>query len=177
MMNTNQFKQVSLVGRIAYGIMCAEYYAKATYPDKDWTPLFKNMWAITNAQYWDEWANKYIEVIPEYLFEFPTYEASDFEYLSKPEYDVFTKLQRNTSPLWNNILKKIYEMEEIYAYSTIPGIGLESISILSEIIKILDEAGIQLPPIEKVAFSHFEEREGWGEHFDGSQLSTIISPK
>ena len=173
MFNTKPFQTISMAGRIACGILCAENYAKAMYPHKDWSPLFEITWSITSSASWDDWADRYIEVIPEYLFEFDSYEASDFEYLTKPDYETLVALQKNTSTDWNAILKKIYEIEELYAYSTIPNHGKESLVLLEEIASILSKASVELPPINTVSFSHFSERNGWGNPFDGRKLSSI----
>lgn len=174
MSEIKQFKNISLVGRIAYGILCAENYANKIYHDKNWSPLFELIWSITNSTSWDDWADKYIEVIPEYLFEFDSYEDSNFEYLTQADYETFSSLQKNTSADWNNILKKIYEIEELYAYSTIPNYGKNSIVIIEEIASILIKASVPLPDIKKVSFSKFNERDGWGNPFDGTKLSTFL---
>lgn len=65
-------------------------------------------------------------------------------------------------------------MEEEYAYTSIPGRGAESISMLEEIMAILNAEGVELPDSKSVAFSHFEERRGRGNYFDGTPLSRIL---
>ena len=39
----NSFNKISMIGRFAYAVMCAERYALAKYPEKDWRPLFSWM--------------------------------------------------------------------------------------------------------------------------------------
>ena len=63
---------------MAYSILCVGEVLVAKYPDDDWSVLSKEMLKATST-YWDEWGNRFIEIIPEYLFEFDTYEESDFE--------------------------------------------------------------------------------------------------
>ncbi len=50
-------------GRMAYAILCVEKYLKEKYPDDAWNELSKLMWSVTSI-YWDEWDNKFIEIIP-----------------------------------------------------------------------------------------------------------------
>lgn len=60
------FKTISIRGRIAYGIMCAESYALSKFPDRDWKPLFQVLWGISRDDvYWDEWASDVIDRLPE----------------------------------------------------------------------------------------------------------------
>ena len=56
------FENISVTGRIAYGIMCAEEYLVYKYPDKDWVVVFKAFWEITNLELWDEWIDKTVEI-------------------------------------------------------------------------------------------------------------------
>ncbi len=96
------FENISVTGRIAYGIMCAEEYLVYKYPDKDWIVVFKDFWEITNLELWDEWIDKTVEIIPEYLFEFNSYISSCFEYLTESKYNKLKKVYNNT-PLYNII--------------------------------------------------------------------------
>lgn len=82
---------VSVLGRVAYAIMCFEKYAVTVYPNVDFSPVAEIMWSIIDgSNYLDESSYRYIEIVPECLFEFKSYEESNFEYLSKEEYDLFT---------------------------------------------------------------------------------------
>ena len=93
-MNKDLLLKVSMNGRMAYAIMCVEKYLLVKYPDKDWEKLAQLMWEATNT-YWDAWDNKYIEIVPEYLFEFSNYDDSEFEELSKSDYDFYADLFRD----------------------------------------------------------------------------------
>ena len=54
------FEEVSFVGRIAYGIMCAEEYLTQQYPCKNWILVFESFWKITNLDLWDNWMDEVI---------------------------------------------------------------------------------------------------------------------
>ena len=62
----------------------------------------------------------------------------------------------------------------VYSYTSIPGKGKESIDLIKKSIKILEENDIKLPDPKKIEFSSFDEKNGWGNNFDGTYLSIIL---
>lgn len=170
-----QFEGISLLGRISYAIMCAEKYLTTIHPDRNWRPLFELLWSICKEEtFWDEWASKVIEVVPKYLFEFPTFEESDFEYLDKEGYETMKTLLIDHDAGTDTLLEGIVDMEEAYAYTEISGIGEESLDILGSIIKVLKDGEIPLPDPQVVAFSSFKECNGRGNSFDCRPLSIVL---
>ncbi len=172
---------ISMNGRMAYGIKCVEKFLLTVYPDKNWAILSEKMWPVTNMP-WDEWSEAFMEVIPQYLFEFDNYSDSGFEFISEDEYDSFVKLysgvsdgskEDDTDPV-NFLLHSLFRIEEVYAYTTIPGKGEECLDIIEEIVAILKGASIEVPDVNDFAFSSFDEKDGWGEFFDGKRLSLIL---
>ena len=169
------FENISIRGRIAYTIMCAENYVLEKYPNRNWKPLFCELWKIASSDiYWDQWAERIIEIIPEYLYEFPDYETSDFEYLTKQEYELFSKLQAKMPKDWNTILQTIYDMEEINAYTNVHGVGIDTLILLEKIVDIMKKENVKFPDPKAVSFSAFSQREGRGDPFDAKKLSLII---
>lgn len=63
------FTNVSLRGRICYGIMCAERYALNKFPNRDWDFVFSEFWKIQDDILWDEWSDRVIDLLPEYINE------------------------------------------------------------------------------------------------------------
>lgn len=173
-MNNYNFENISIVGRIAYGIMCAEEYLMHKYPNKDWKIIFKDFWKITNLELWDDWMEEIIEIIPEYLFEFNDYKSSDFEYLTEYKYNELKKVYDNTNDDVNIILKMVYELANSHAYSSINKNGEESLCQLEKITTFLENEGIALPETKDVQTHLFSEKKGWGNPFDGTNLSKIL---
>lgn len=170
-----QLKEVSLLGRIAYAIMCAEKYAKEKYPSKNWELIFAQFWKVSNCEALDRWSWEIMEYIPKYLFEFNDYESSDFEYIDKTTYNQLKELYHGVDDGINQILLNIREMEEEYAYSNVPDYGKVSLEYIDEIIAILENANIDSPAPALVKFSKFNERDGWGNPFDGTKLSIVLN--
>ena len=176
-MFANNFKGISLLGRISFGIMCAEKYAVNKSPDKNWVPLFERLWAVTAEEtYWDVWADQVVELLPECLFDSDEYSSSDFEYLTEEEFWEMRKLYSDMQDDWNTLLGRIHDIEDVYAYTAIPQDGVLSLGYLQEIVDILVNDDIGLPSWEKVSFSQFSECDGRGYSFDFKEkgLSEII---
>lgn len=175
-MNTDTLKNVSVLGRACYTIMCAEEYLMAIAPEKDWAPLFEIMWSIADDELWDGWLGKMVEIIPENMLEFDSYAESDFEYLSEEEYVVLKSLYAGMPEGLNTLIDCVFESVNVYAYGSIPGFGQDSLDVIDEAASVLAVARISLPNTEAVAFSSFEQKSGWGDNFDIKEkgLSKII---
>jgi len=170
---TNNFNDISMIGRFAYSVMCAERYALTKYPEKDWKPLFSWMWKGT-SEYFDEWYYRFMEILPEYLYEFDNFKDADFEFLNEEDYKFYSVLLKDIDKNMEKLMTIPAKISMVYSYTVIPGIGRESIKLVEEAIKILKENGIELPDPDAVSFSRFSEKDGWGEPFDGKQLSIIL---
>lgn len=173
-MSNYDFRNVSVTGRIAYGIMCAEEYLLNKYPNKDWEIVFNDFWKITNLELWDDWLDELIEIIPEYLFEFKDYKSSCFEYLTELKYNKLKKLYDNINDDVNIILNMVYELARSHVYSAVYENGSESLYNLDKIINFLENKAITLPDIKAVQMHLFSEKGGWGNTFDGTSLSKIL---
>ncbi|MCI8630515.1 MAG: hypothetical protein HFE57_13675 [Firmicutes bacterium] len=171
-----KFKKISVIGRIAYGIMCAEEYLIVKYPKKSWDIVFEKYWEVTNLRYWDEWMDEVMEYIPEYLFEFDNYEDSNFEYLKEEKYNELKNLYENISSDSdvNTILKMVWSLANSHAYASINGYGKESLDNLNAIILFLENNNINLPDFTKIDDLLFLENKGWGIRFDGKYLSKTL---
>lgn len=170
----NSFNKISMIGRFAYAVMCAERYALAKYPEKDWRPLFSWMWQGT-SDYFDEWYYRFMEILPEYLYEFNSYKDADFEYLSEDDYNYYSEFLKDIDENMETLLVIPTKISMVYSYTSIPGKGKECSDLVKQAIKILEDNDIDLPEIKDVAFSSFEEKNGWGEPFDGTKLSSILN--
>lgn len=174
MMKSKKLKQVSLLGRIAYAIMCAEKISVEKYPDKDWKVIFEIFWKACDCEALDVWSWEIMEYIPKYLFEFKDFESADFEYIDKEKYLKLVEIYKGVDDSINQILLAIRNIEEEYAYSSIPEYGRISLEYIDEILAILEKNGVSPPDPQLVAFSKFCERDGWGEPFDGTKLSIVL---
>ncbi|RDU24230.1 hypothetical protein [Anaerosacchariphilus polymeriproducens] len=169
-----ELKNISITGRIGYGIMCLEEYLLTKYPNKDWSFILEKYWQITSLELWDIWMDEVIEIIPEYLFEFDDYESSDFEHLSYENYLKLKEIYKGVGDDANIILKKVYDLANSHAYSSIVGEGKESLEVLDDVIKYLVNNEVILPNIEKVKKFTIDKNNGWGVSYNGKILSKIL---
>ena len=168
------FTNISITGRFAYAAMCAERYALAKYPEKDWKPLFTWMWKATE-NYFDEWYYRFMEILPEYLYEFDNYKDASFDYLSEKDYNYYAKFLKDIDNNMEELLVIPADITMVYCYTAIPGKGKESIDLVNKAIKILEDNIIVPPDPREVEFTSFDEKNGWGEHFDGTKLSIVLN--
>ena len=168
------FNNISLRGRIAYGIMCAENYVLQLHPERDWRPVFEVLWGIADEMYWDDWASDVIEILPEYISDSIQFDPDDFEKLDEEGYKHYCMLYRDMPASWAAIMREIVDMEEMYAFTTIPGTGSESIDSLKRIDALMEGEGVSTPNPKAVAFSLFSQNNGRGDPFDAKKLSKVI---
>ncbi len=116
-MNGKQFYDISIRGRIAYVILCFENYVKVKYPDIDMHPVLKMMWSVVDSSdYIDNSAYRYLEIVPECLFEKDYYSTDVFEKLTEDEYNKFTKILNGDDSDLNTIMMSVYDIAMEYAY-------------------------------------------------------------
>ena len=167
-------------GRMAYVIMCVERFLVALYPERDWSPVARKMWKAT-ADNWADWANEYCEIIPDFILSTDGYDAEEYEYISEEEYHAFLNLyngitagrEDDISDIVNYMLNKPYEMSMVYE-GTVIGDGKESIIIIENTESILLKNDIALPDSDLLTFSPFSQKNGWGNDFNGEELSVIL---
>ena len=174
-MNKKDFKNISMVGRLAYQLMCAERYFTYKYPNEDFTELFKLLWPVTNGMYFDTFSGYIVEIEPSCMLEFDSYEEQEWMYLTKEQYDIFKPLIQKFDQEDEDFLETLKDQIDVYAYSVVPKDTSESIDIVFDTIKFLKRHNILLPDIKLVEFSTIDQRRGWGDHFDGTKLSIILN--
>ena len=115
--------------------------------------------------------------MPKYINEFGNYADSHFDYLSEDDYNYYTSFLKDIDKDMEQLLVIPTEISMVYCYMPIPGKGKESIDLVRKAIQILKANNIEPPDPEKVAFSSFSEKNGWGNNFDGAPLSITLNPK
>ena len=174
-MNSKKFVDISIRGRIAYVILCFENYVKVKYPDVDMQPVLRLMWSVVDSSdYIDNSAYKYLQIVPECLFEKDHYSTDVFEELTEDEYNRFTKILNSDDPDLNSIMMSVYDIAMEYAYTNITNHGNETYEYLDKVIAILNNNSIPLPDIDKVSMSRFSESEGWGHCLEPKSISDML---
>lgn len=165
------FKIISIRGRIAYGVMCAESYALSKHPERNWRPLFQVLWDISQDDvYWDEWASDVIDRLPEVV---NSEDPRDYEELDPAMLEQFRKLYEGMPDAFNRILACIVDIEEADAYTVVQGHGAEALENLEDLIGVMRAEGVELPDTAGVEPMVFEG-DGRGPAFDARPLSRVL---
>lgn len=174
-MNKRDFYSISIRGMVAYCTMCLEGYVLEAYPDRDLSPVLALAWDIVGQEgFIDQSADRYMEVIPEYLFEFDDYEEAEFEHLTKEEFDKFRRLLSPDDQTLNLLMHRVYDVAMCYAYVAVANPPREAVDLVFDAIGALRERGIALPDFELVRGLSFNEYDGWGAHVSPEGLSRIL---
>ncbi len=188
----DDFKNITMIGKICYLFMCMERYLLALYPDHDLRPVARKMWQWS-SHWWDEAWDNYSTVVPEYLMEFGTYEETnersfDGE-LSKSDYDEIIALYNGiTNGKGENEFDQVMRLPIDFGNATegtsVKDAEAEVVECLVIMENILKKHDILLP--DKSILCHFEydrekpyvegEKEpGWGDFENTEYLSIILN--
>ena len=177
------FNNISMTGRLCYLFMCIEKYLTTLYPDRDWTPVSERLWSWTD-HYWNEAQDNTDQIIPEYLFEFSTYERTNkrcFEgELSKEHYDTMLKLydgitKGNSEDEINQVLFTTVEWGTVCEGSSFKGANAPTLNYLEWMESVLQKHSIEVPDREKVSSMTRDQKDGWGEFCDCKYLSIVLN--
>ena len=97
--------------------MCAERYALSKKPRDDWSVVFSEFWRIADDVYWDDWSDRVIDLLPEYIYDLDCYKADEFSWLDEQGFDTLKELYSEMGDDWGLLLQNIVDMEQVYAYT------------------------------------------------------------
>lgn len=171
----NKLSNLSIRGRVVYLIMCFENYVLAQYPNRDWQDVSEMMWKICDSSdYIDNSAYRYMEIIPEYLYEFDSYNDAEFDYLSEDEYRTFTAVVPADDKNIEVLMHSIYSVAMEYAYAGIPFGAPDTLPYIRNVESVMNTAKIDLPDLSKINML-VDTEHWWGMPFDGRYLSIILN--
>ncbi len=163
-MTQKEFREISIRGRIAYCIKCLNNYLNNTYPDSDFSSVTDIACRITeDGDYIDESAMAFMEIIPEYLYEFDNYEDAEFEYISKDQYESLTSLIPKEDNDLNIIMHSIYDIAMEYCYTSVEDHAKNNLKYIINTVEILRKNKISIPAVEDFVKYDFSINDGWGD--------------
>lgn len=174
-MNKRDFFSISIRGMVAYCVLCLESYVLETYADRDFAPVLRLAWNIVGPEgYIDQNADRYMEAIPEYLFEFDDYELAEFEHLTKTEFDGLRRLLNPDDSTLDLVMHRIYDVAMCYAYTAVAAPPREAVGLVFDVVSALRGCGTPLPSFDLVRGFSFDEFDGWGVHITPEALSQVL---
>ncbi|MEB2282578.1 hypothetical protein LAV73_21865 [Lysinibacillus xylanilyticus] len=175
MINIETFKEISFRGRMAYGIRCFENaLITLNYDLSSWNIVMEYLWEFTSSNNFEDCNLATAELIPENLLEFNEYDKDDIDRLTENEFFYLYNLYQKIDESINTVLTDIHWLGSSHAYSSITGYGKESIKSLEKLINTMIENNFPLPDPEPFLDFSIQEDEGWGNTFDGKELSIIF---
>lgn len=179
-MNYDKMSRVSMNGRMAYVIMCVEAFLKTKYDDRDWSLIAEKMWLATEDN-WTDWPLMFASFIPDVLVDYDEYDESELNGMTAGEFSKVKSLyngitkgnEDDPDDEVNYMLNKPFEMAQVYC-NTVIGDGAESLEIIRDTEIVLYNNGIDFPDYTKVMFTPISEFNGWGNRFNGRDLSIIL---
>lgn len=168
----NLLEKISIRGRMAYAICLFErlllYYK---YDEQDWLGILEKLWMYTSVKYLDDWMYEFAEWLPDSILEDA---LDDFEFITKEEYEHLYKLYNKSCLEIRLFIKIMFELGSIDLYSKLTDNSPNTLKKLEEAMDIFKTNNINIISSEPFRKYSFEERNGWGERFDGRSLSIIL---
>ena len=166
-MNHAELRNLTLFARTAYAIMCFERYTGFVYKGIDFKPAAELMWHLIDGSIpTEQAAGTYLDIIPEHLFAYKTYEAyqsAGHDRLTKEQF----RIQRRTLDPddWNlnSMMKQIYQMLMKFDGTEVPPHAPDTLPFLEKITAMLTVRSIVLPDpelLQQYAFNEGELPEG-----------------
>ena len=174
-MKKQDFKNISMTGRYAYALLCIEKLFVEKFPQKDFSKVFEFFWKGTEEPNWDKMSEFARDLTNDALFDSSIFDEDNFFIINEQDFEFYYKLFDDMRDISNACFSSLFDFLTVYENASIPGFGKESIDSLFQIINLLEKHNVKLPDIEKISFSTFNERNGWGNNFNGGLLSLILN--
>ena len=150
------------------------HYFSLHYNVDHWKIVLEYLWEFTSIKYLDDWNGIIAEIIPDHLIQFRTFEEHDFEYLGENTFKYLYNLYQDIDEKIDDIMTVIYSIGTSHAYTVIKEYGQESLDELEILINYMTKNNITLPDIRTFERYSIEENRGWGNKFDGKNISIIL---
>lgn len=168
-----QFKNISMRGRVAYGILCLESTLNSEEKfSKGWKLVLERLWSYTEIKYLDEWQDKTLEILPSSIMEIENFEEEDLEYVSQTEFDVLKSLYGNANNMVLDMIEVIFYIGTLELFGSISNGAIQSLKQLEKLLSIMNSIPVEPPAIGLVRRYSFQEENGWGTSFNKKEIIT-----
>ena len=164
------FKNVSIRGRVAYAICCLENVIEQveSQPKEDWDVLLNKLWSLTDLQFVDGWLYSVSSSMPSSILEDP---FDPEEETTKEEYEKLKALYQSSNQSALDLIEQIFSLGTVELYGKIENNSPRTLEILDEIIELTKSTGAELPTHSLVSKFSIHDSEGWGVRFSKSDLT------
>lgn len=160
------FENISIWGRIAYGICCLEnYIVSLNYPKDGWRIVFNKLWTFDKTEYYDEWFYEITEYLPECILEFENYDStSKWGYMDEITFYKLYELYSKTREInaINDIMKLIHEICSTELYTTAIPPANSSLSLIKDLLIKVQGLNILIPDVKLFLEFSINQNNCWG---------------
>ena len=174
-MRRNDFTTISIKGRVAYAICCLENTLKYfNYDISNWRFVLEQLWTFTNIEYFDDWHYTVAEILPESVLEFDTFKEENFEYISEEQFKALYNLYKGSNTITKDIVKYIFDIGISELYGRLENYGQRTLDNLEILLNYMVSNNIPLPDINRFKMLSYDESDGWGKDFEGTEYSSVL---
>lgn len=181
-MTGQDFKQITIRGRVAFAICCLENAIEFNNFQKlDWSLLLDFLWKFpTGNEIRDlaEWHENEAECIAFCIMDVLTYDQTGFDFITKDQYDVFEALYKNSNKTIWELTNYIAAIGTHYLYSGVRDGAPQTLNELDKVINLLIDDKIPLPSFsdfKKFSYPINPETDWivWGEKIEPASLKGV----
>lgn len=164
------FKEISIIGRTAYGIYALEEYLKEAGENlAEWDVFLKKLWSFPEFEYVDDYSYMFIECIPHCILEFEDFSSGgEWEYFTEDEFKVLQRLYKNSKNIdvIEQVMDWLREMLSVHLYTANIPPAQESLNIMNDkVYPFLKEKLKNIPSIEPFKIYSIKEEKCWGRFY------------
>lgn len=168
-----ELKEISIWGRIAYGICCLENFITAQdYSKVEWAVVFELLWSFSDEEYYDEWLFKVAEFLPENILENEAFDEGEWDFIDEDLFYVLRELYSETPFIdeINLILLAIHNIccAELYTLTKVP--ATKSLIMTEQLIEQLKKLKFELPNIALFTPFSIHYKDCWGIAMKRSEI-------
>lgn len=161
------FTDISIIGRVAWGIFALEVYLKECNENMDmWKGLFEKLWSFPYMEYVDEYTYMFIEHSPYSILECDNYiQDGDWEYVSEEEFFALRELYTTSEHTQETeyVMDCLQEMLSTHLYTQNTPPAKASLDIMNTRLYLyLADRIKSLPPIEPFKIYSVQDNKCWG---------------
>lgn len=158
------FKEVSIRGRVAFAILCLENAIFHFGFDKyDWSFILGQLWSVTNSKL-GTWHYPLSECTGRSIINDED-NIDDLEFLTKERFWELNSLYKKSNSSILRIIDLIFEIATRDLYASIVNNSPDTLEYLKQIILILEKENITFPDYKLVEKFSINEDGGWGRKF------------
>ena len=165
-MEIHEFKNISIRGRMAFGIICFEHALKhLNYDFEDWDIILKELWSFTELEFIDEWLYAFAGYTASSILENLSFAEKGFEKVAESEYVILKKLYNKADDLICDLTDILFWLGTTDLYGELVNNSLKTLEELEKIIGLMKVNNISMPLETLFRKFSYSEKGGWGNSF------------